>query len=511
MKKRLREIIKNFVGKKILVIGDIMLDGYFQGHSERISREAPVPIVDVEKVYEVPGGAANTAVNIADMGASCRIMSIVGEDGNGRRLVSKLKNKGIGVEGILWDKTRKTLAKRRVMADGQMVARYDFGEKSCLTRIQERSVVKNLKGSFPEADAVIISDYDYGFLTDRVKEEIERLQKKHKKILVVDSKRPSKSKIIGTTMIKPNFQEALELIGESQDSTPQDRVRYVEESKEKLLKASNSQFVAITLDKDGTVAFGKEEGVFKIKTRPQRNVNSVGAGDVFTSTATLTLCSGGSFREAAKLASLAAEISLNEEGTTTCKREDLEDKVAYNGKIVKNRVSLAETVKFYKENCKRVVFTNGCFDIIHPGHVQILKRAKSFGDILIVGVNSDKSVKKLKGPERPINKFEDRAQVLAGLASVDFIIEFGEDTPINLVKVIKPDVFVKGGDYTRETLPEAKYVERFGGVVKIINRIGDKSTSNIVERIKEISQEEGQRGLSSYYINYFGHGRKQQD
>jgi D-beta-D-heptose 7-phosphate kinase/D-beta-D-heptose 1-phosphate adenosyltransferase len=320
---------------------------------------------------------------------------------------------------------------------------------------------------------------------------LAELQNRYPHLVVVDSKRLFEFRKINITAVKPNYKEALSLLGVERPvaDTKNGRVKQMEQEGKRLLELLSTQILVITLDHDGALVFEQGQVPYRTYAKQQPNSKAAGAGDTFVSALTLSLASGLVTENAAELASAAASIVVNKDGTSACYADELRSFFSTGEKVVTDVFQLAGRMASYRRDNKQVVFTNGCFDILHRGHINYLNRAKSQGDILIVGVNSDEGVRRLKGPSRPINSLEDRAQILAALSCVDHIVPFDADTPHDLIRVIKPDIFVKGGDYTRETLPEASLVEELGGEVRILPYLDDHSTTGIIEKIRKLYAE----------------------
>ena len=303
-------------------------------------------------------------------------------------------------------------------------------------------------------------------------------------MVVVDSKRPQAFHSINITAIKPNYEEALQLLGLKKVCDDAERVHQMEEQGRKILDFTGAQIAAVTLDHKGALIFHHgDDTPYRTYAKPEPNSRAAGAGDTFVSALALSLASGAHVENAAELASAAASIVVSKNGTAACFAEELRDNFSTSEKFVTDVFQLAARVASYRRAGRKIVFTNGCFDILHRGHITYLNRAKALGDVLIVGLNSDDSVRRLKGPNRPINSLEDRAQILAALSCIDHIVSFNSDTPRELIRVIRPDIFVKGGDYTRQTLPEASLVEELGGDVEILPYLENHSTTSIIERI----------------------------
>ncbi|GAL85960.1 nucleotidyltransferase [Sporocytophaga myxococcoides] len=478
------DLIRSFEGKKILIIGDAILDTYIKGNSERLSREAPVPIINVEEQIHECGGAANTAINCAALGAMVIFLTVLGNDNDGKVLIDILKSNNVNTDYILQDKNRSTISKRRVTASSSILLRIDEGNTDAISSENESSLAERINKVYPSVDAVILSDYGYGILTGEVIQHLQELKSNNEKIFIVDSKDLRRFKSIHPKAVKPNYEETLNLLNLPK-ITNRSRIKQVSAKGQSLLEVTGSQAVISTMDADGSILFENGKEPLWIKAIPGENKNAIGAGDTFISAMALSFCCKDDAKIALEIASAAASIVVQKEGTCSCSAEELIIYFSENPKYVSSLLSLAGKIKILKASGKKIVFANGCFDILHKGHIDLLNKAKSFGDILIVGLNSDESIKRLKGNDRPINSLDDRISVLSGLASIDFIIPFEEDSPSKIIEEIKPDVFVKGGDYKTKIIPEASLVNQFGGEVKVISFVEDKSTTNIINKIKD--------------------------
>jgi D-beta-D-heptose 7-phosphate kinase/D-beta-D-heptose 1-phosphate adenosyltransferase len=473
-------IIDSFSGLNVLVIGDAMLDVYLDGSVERVCREAPVAIVDVGSITRSPGGAANTAANIRSMGGHVVFLSVTGDDYEGMLLRAALEAADVPVCDLVTERGRATLAKNRVVAGSQIVMRFAQGGTSPIDRESEREVTRRLSAIFPTVDAVLVSDYGYGVLTPPVIDHLGRLQAANPRTLVVDSKHLLGYRSCNVTSVKPNNDETLRLVGLPPNATPEDICAHGD----RILHLTGARIAAVTLDAQGALFFEEGGTPYRTHAHPAHKARATGAGDTFASAMTLTLALGENAAAAAEIASAAAAVVVSKEGTTTCSARELREYFRLDGKCLGGLGQLAERVASHRKRGMRIAFTNGCFDIIHRGHVDYLSSAKALADVLIVGVNSDPSVRRLKGPGRPINGLRDRVRVLAALSSVDHVIAFDEDTPAEVIKVVRPDVFIKGGDYTSETLPEAPLVRDLGGRVEILPYSEEHSTTGIVGRIR---------------------------
>ena len=488
MAATLSELLERFAGMRVLVIGDAMLDIYTRGVSRRICPEAPVPIIDVVDEQFHAGGAANTAANLASLGARVTFLSATGADCPAESLLALLNERGIETAPVCRSQHRRTLVKHRILADAQMVVRYDQGHGQPLAADVEQCLLDALDCYAAGCDAVVVSDYGYGVLTPRV---IERLgQLRTGTIVAVDAKDLTRYAAIRPDLAKPNCREALKLL-DLDGPRACERIDAVAAQAEVLLDKTNARLVAVTLDRDGCLCLERGLDPLRIAAPPCSHPRVAGAGDTFLSAMTLALAAGADTAQAAQLANLAASVVVERDLTATCSVEDLRDRLTGDLHPHTDLARLARLLEQERQRGRRIVLTGGCFDILHRGHVSYLQQARELGDLLVVGVNTDESIKRLKGPERPINTLVDRLGVLAALDCVDYLIAFDEDTPHRLIEAIRPDVFVKGGDYTRETLPEASLVEQLGGVVKFLPLVADRSTTNIIRRIRRDGQGAG--------------------
>lgn len=481
-------VVADFAGLNVLVVGEAMLDSYLNGPPGGICREAPVPIVTVGERRDEPGGAANTAVNVSALGARVAFLSIIGADLEGRLLREALRVRGVYTEYVMTHTGRRTIAKHRVTADGQLLVRFDQGTLDPLDGETEEALLEDLGALFVRADAVIVSDYRGGIMTPRVIERLAELQAQSRRLLVIDAKDLSQYRTVGASAVKPNYGEALRLL-DLPPAVGRRRAEDIMRHGERLLAQTGAQIAAVTLDTDGAVII--EQGLAPRCTSGRRVPPSrtAGAGDTFISTFALALAAGAPTAQASDIAAAAAGLGVGKEGTVSCTAEELCAYFHGGAKYIEDEARLGECVRRHRGAGRRIVFTNGCFDLLHPGHVAYLEAAKSLGDVLIVGINSDASVRRLKGENRPINRLDDRAQVLAALSCVDHVVPFEGDTAADLVRAIRPEVFVKGGDHSRETLPEAPVVEAQGGTVHILPYLDDRSTTRVIERIRAGTKE----------------------
>ena len=480
----LRSVIDSFAGIRALVIGEAILDSYLSGPGRGLSREAPVPVVDVSDRTDAPGGAANTAANVRAVGAQVTFLSVIGDDPDGMRLKRELQARGIPTDDLLVDPGRRTLAKHRLMASGQMVARFDQGSTDPITSATEAPFAKRLVERWSETDVVIVSDYRYGVMSEGVRRAIAELREGDDHPLVVDARDLRSYSSTRPTAVKPNYEEAVALLELPAVEGTRARIEQIQGCGDRLLDLTGARIAAVTLGADGAVVFERGRAPYRTFTRPTQNSRATGAGDTFVGVLGLSLAAGADTDEAADLASAASAVVVGKEITSVCSAAELKRYVAAETKYISGAIGLRQLAQSLHQERKRIVFTNGCFDILHRGHIAHLAQAKTLGDVLVVGLNTDDSVRRLKGRGRPINTLEDRVEILSALDSVDHIVPFGSDTPIDLIAALRPHLYVKGGNYTKESLPETQMVERLAGEVVILPLISDSSTSSIVERIR---------------------------
>lgn len=472
--------IRSVFVPNILVIGDMMLDHYLWGKCERISPEAPVQVIDVQRESTVLGGAGNVVNNLLALGAHVSVASVVGDDANGAELLQILTQQGASTQGIVIQKGRKTSKKSRLIASHQQVVRYDSESKDPVDVASENALLTFYKNALEKVDLVILSDYGKGVLTYNVTcKAIELAQKFHKTILV-DPKGEDYRKYSGATLITPNKKEAS--LATKIDIVDDESLQKAG----KLLKESlNLKYALITLSEDGMAIFG--ESFLKMPTVAREVYDVTGAGDTVLAALGYALSCGKSIEEAASFANSAAAVVVGKLGSATVSLDEIDvyEHSLRSAKAPSKIKTKEEMLHFLqgKQN-QKIVFTNGCFDILHVGHVKYLETAKSFGDMLIVGLNSDDSIKRLKGSDRPINPLDDRAYILASLESVSFVVPFEEDTPLNLISAIKPDILVKGADYEGKEVVGSEIAKE----VRLVTFVEGKSTTHMIQRVRADTQ-----------------------
>ncbi|MPZ13116.1 MAG: D-glycero-beta-D-manno-heptose 1-phosphate adenylyltransferase [Chloroflexi bacterium] len=483
MSAELARLLRSFRELNVLVIGESMLDSYLTGRARRLSPEAAVPIVSLDGCTSAPGGAANTAANVAALGARVTLLSVVGDDPEGRELRHLLGERGVCDGQIRTDSARRTIAKRRVMAGSQMLVRLDEGSTEALSRETRDWLLLALGRLFAQHDAVIVSDYGYGVIGAEGIEALAELQTACPRVLVVDAKQLGAYRMVGATVAKPNFAQAMQLLRDQALPEGPGRADAIARTADRILDAAGASIVVVTLDCDGAILLSRDRPPYRAIARSVPRTPAAGAGDTFASALALALAARADPIVAVEIASAAAAVVVAKSGTATCSVGELRRHVVPGGKLVPDVSHLRRLVADYRRDGCRIILTNGCFDILHRGHVSYLNAARALGDVLIVGVNSDDGVRRLKGPGRPINRLEDRLEVLAALSAPDHVAVFDEDTPVELIRAVRPDVFAKGGDYTVEDLPEAELVEQLGGTVRILPFVEGYSTTDALQRI----------------------------
>jgi D-beta-D-heptose 7-phosphate kinase/D-beta-D-heptose 1-phosphate adenosyltransferase len=479
--KKFKSIVEKFKGKKILVIGDLMLDEHIWSKVGRISPEAPVPVAEVMKITHVPGGCGNVAANIAAMGGTPILVGLIGKDSSGEKLKSALKKANISTKYIIQTAERPTILKSRIIAASQHMVRVDREKKEHISQNLYKRILASIKKIIPQADGIIISDYKKGILTPKVCKEIISQANKYKIPVSVDPKGKDYSKYRSVTIITPNAKEAQEASGVKIENEND-----LAKAGKVLLRKTNTKHILITRGKDGMSLFSQNGNHLHVPAVPREVFDITGAGDTVISALTISMACKAQTKDVVYLANLAAAISVGKIGTQAVSKKEIIDALDEKDpgiRKIKSRKEIAKISQKAKEENAKIVFTNGCFDILHLGHVRYLKEAKKLGDILIVGLNSDSSVRKLKGNSRPYIPENERAEILASLEYVDYVTIFSELRPDKLIETVRPDVHVKGGDYKIEELPERKVVKSLRGEIIIIPPIAGRSTTSLIDKI----------------------------
>lgn len=475
--------LSRFPNLRVTVAGDAILDTYVKGHVDRVCREAPVPVVTVDGRAHYCGGGANTAINVAALGAATSFVSVIGDDENGDRLRRLLRRNGVRTTGLIRDSGRSTLTKTRITADSAILARTDEGSVGPICRGTEKELFRRIAREWKDSDVVILSDYEYGPFTENVIAAARELRRTLPAILIVDSKWPGKFRSLEPDGVKPNYREFLQMTGRSPVNGAE-RVEQVIEAQDEIRELTGARHSVISLDADGVVLIRQSGPVCHFPVKSEQARNTIGAGDTFVSALALALGAGASPRRAVGIACAASRIALEREETTHCTLASLREALMPEEKYFEDAHPLAARLKELKEQGKRIVFANGCFDLLHSGHTGLLHRARLLGDVLVVGLNSDKSIRRTKGGNRPVIPLQDRIDLLSELQSVDYITAFEEDDACRLVREIRPDILVKGSDHSPERIPEAAVMKEMGKEVKILPVNTNQSVSGIIRKIR---------------------------
>jgi len=488
MYEKLLKIVTSLGSPKVLVVGDFMLDVYTYGDALRISPEAPVPVLKVCNVEYSCGGAGSVAANLAALGAAPVCLGVIGDDLNGKILTEKLSETGADISGLFTESDRPTISKQRLIGlaqhrHRQQLIRMDQESTEPLTGKQNEKILSAYKEKLKHADIICLQDYNKGLLSALLCKEMIQLAKQAKKKVLVDPSVTSDySKYVGATLITPNRKEACSTVG-FEIKTEVDAARAAEE----LFIELNLEAVVITLDKEGAYLKTEAESDI-ISTRPRSVYDVTGAGDMVLATLAITLAAGCDYKTAVQLANISGGIEVEKFGTATVTVEEIVGEIASQNQDAMGKIrqigQLVNELEWHRRQKRTIVFTNGCFDVIHRGHIEFLKFCKSQGDIVVVGLNSDNSVKTIKGPDRPINNQHDRGEVLAAMDTVEYITIFDEPEPLNLIKKVKPDILVKGQDWKNKGVVGQEFVESCGGKVVLAPLVEGKSTTATIEKMK---------------------------
>ncbi|MFK7794921.1 MAG: bifunctional D-glycero-beta-D-manno-heptose-7-phosphate kinase/D-glycero-beta-D-manno-heptose 1-phosphate adenylyltransferase HldE [Gammaproteobacteria bacterium] len=458
----------------VLVVGDVMLDRYWHADANRISPEAPVPVASITDTNDRAGGAANVAQNISSLGSRVTLLGVIGEDQEGEVLKTILQTQNINTD-LVSNSSIRTTSKIRIVSRNQQLIRLDFDDKanSCTAEVE-----KAFSASVEASSIVILSDYGKGVLSD-AQAIIQVAQAKNKKV-IVDPKGTDFSKYKNASVITPNYSEFCAVVGEC------DSEQDVYQKAQALCVENNFEALLVTRSEKGMTLVMRDGTVTNFPAQMREVYDVTGAGDTVISAFAMSLATDGDFKQAAHVANVAASIVVGKFGAATVSAEELtHGMLSYecpDSKLVSSDF-LIKRIEDAHAKKQTVVFTNGCFDVLHKGHANLLREASTFGDMLVVALNSDESVRGLKGDDRPINNLQDRAEMLSYFSSVDWVVSFDDDTPEALIKSLNPDVLVKGGDYEPDSIVGADHVQKRGGAVKIIPFVEGYSTTSIISSI----------------------------
>jgi D-beta-D-heptose 7-phosphate kinase / D-beta-D-heptose 1-phosphate adenosyltransferase len=482
---------ERFEGRRILVIGDLMLDRYLWGEVHRISPEAPVPVFRVKKQSEVRGGAGNVVSNLIGLGAVASVIGVRGSDDSGRRLGLLLDQPNIRHLSIEC-RGRLTTTKIRVVSNGQQLIRLDEEEITPVNPDVVNEVTRRVDEASKEVEAIVLSDYGKGLLqSGGLAQAVITIWRDREIPVLVDPKGRDWERYCGATCITPNSQELAAYDGSSVENTYQLR-----SAMERTIGKLDISCLLVTRGASGMCLMPRSCVPLFIPTQARQVFDVSGAGDIVIATLALAVAAKIDFPDAARLANLAAGVVVGKVGTQPINRLELEAALRTSDTTLSGcfyiKIFTGETaaiqVDAWKANKEKIVFTNGCFDLLHPGHIHLLNRAKDLGQRLVVGLSADLSVKRLKGPDRPFLKEQDRASILGSLDCVDMVVLFDENTPENLIAMLKPDILVKGADYRMDQVVGREMVEFHGGKVRLVEVLPGYSTTSISKKVLRHSQ-----------------------
>ncbi|CAA7618545.1 Bifunctional protein HldE (Includes: D-beta-D-heptose 7-phosphate kinase; D-beta-D-heptose 1-phosphate adenylyltransferase) [Candidatus Terasakiella magnetica] len=468
---------------QVLCIGDAMLDRFVYGTVDRISPEAPIPVVFIERETAMLGGAGNVVRNLVALGAAPAFVSVVGDDTAGREVTRLVGEHGEIDPCIVVEPGRQTTIKTRFFASHQQLLRADRESRTKVSDAIRDQLLTRVDRLLDKAGVMVLSDYGKGVLAPPVAGELIRRAKAKGKQVVVDPKGTDYSIYAGATIVTPNRKELFEATG-----LPVDGDEAVVAAARHLIETCGIEAVLVTRSQDGMTLVTASGEIHHLPAQAREVFDVSGAGDTVVATLAAAIASGASLLEGAHLANVAAGIVVGKVGTAVAYAEEVvaalhhDDLTAGESKIV-TLSAACELADRWRRKGIKVGFTNGCFDLLHPGHVSILTQAKAACDRLVVGLNSDASVQRLKGPTRPVQSEASRATVLSSLATVDLVVIFGEETPLSLIETLRPDVLIKGADYTIATVVGAEQVQSWGGKVVLAELVNGQSTTNTIKRM----------------------------
>jgi len=490
------DVVQRFRGLRVLVIGDAMLDSYLEGTAARICSEAPVPVVRKLAEERVPGGAANVAANLAALGAEVFLLGATGDDPAGQLLRAALRDRDIDDSWLVTDARATTLHKLRILANGQYIVRFDEGGDGQYGRTTRQSLQAALDHIYPSCDLVVLSDYNYGVISDALLGEIRRLREGMPLLLAVDTKKLVRFREVGATIITPNHLEARVAAGLSTDDADVHDIHATMRVGRRLIEAIDTEHLAITLGAEGVCLINRCGQARHLPGHPVPHVSDVGAGDSFLAVIALAIASGAQAHQSARIAIEASCVAAGKRRTSTVSLQELLQRISLQAHIAEPRGvdrelgSLVAALDTARAAGQTVVFTNGIFDLLHAGHVEFLRRARQLGDLLVVGVNSNRTTRLLKGVNRPLNDERNRLALVRALEPVSHALLFDDEEPSAIIRALQPDIHVKGGDYAGIELPEADAVAEVGGRIVILPLAGASDARQLIERISVLEGDE---------------------
>ncbi len=483
---------------RALVVGDFMLDQLVYGDAERLTNDAPVPVLTARRTVETPGGAANVCMDLVAMHAKVRCFGVMGDDREADLLVKVLKESGVETDGLVRDPLRPTTVKRNLIGlaqhrHPQKMFRVDFESRKPLPDEVVDRIVEAFTAALPEADVVAIEDYNKGVCCPNLcRRVIDAARDAGVPILIDPASIDDYAKYAGCTAITPNRTEAERATGLTTltEGNTDDRAAHNAALAKRLAAQLDCEAVVLTLDRDGALLLEKGKDPCAVPTIARQVYDVTGAGDMVLAALMAARANGIDWPDSVRFANAAAGLEVEVFGVQPIPFERIYHSVLVQAKeLIGKRRTLDEArieVEAARREGKTIVFTNGCFDIIHAGHIALLRKAREQGDLLVIGLNSDDSVRRLKGPERPVHHEDDRVTVMSELESVAIVIVFDEDTPLRLIEGLRPDVLVKGADYTKSQVVGADFVESYGGEVALVDLLEGRSTTGAIQRIRSV-------------------------
>lgn len=483
-RKAVESLFSHAAEIRCLVVGDLMLDEYLWGKAERISPEAPVQVVDVLREELRLGGAGNVVNNLVALGAQVSVCSVIGDDQNGWSLLKEFGRRNVATDAIFLDPGRRTSRKTRVVAANQQIVRIDRESREALPAAFEKRICDWVAAHIREFQVIVLSDYSKGVLTPAVIAAIVSLAAETGLPVLVDPKGNDYIRYSGATLLTPNRKEA-----EAASGIAIRDAASLTQAANAIMDTAGLRHLLITRSEEGMSLFSKGEEAVHIPTVAREVFDVSGAGDTVLAALAVGMAAGCGMAEAARLANVAAGIAVGKLGTSIVTPQEIIEVVSLShhdsDSKIKSRDVLALLIAAEQAKGKQVVFTNGCFDLLHAGHVKYLQKARGLGDLLVLGLNSDASVRRLKGEKRPLINEDERAHILAALYCIDYVTIFDEDTPLELIKSLKPQILAKGGDYSLDGVVGRDIVEQYGGRVELVSFVDGKSTSNIIDKVLE--------------------------
>ena len=476
--------IAKFNKTRLLVIGDLMIDEYVWGDVDRISPEAPVQVVAVQNQDYTLGGSGNVINNLITLGARAAVLGVVGKDTDGKLLIDQLDAIGADTGGVIQIQGRHTTKKTRIIAEHQQVLRVDRETKKQVSSQTLNRLIKNAENIIPDIDVILVSDYGKGLLNRSMIKSLVQIAKAHGKTVIADPKGLDFSKYTGVDLLTPNRKEASLASGREITDT-----ETLTEVGRHLLVKSGIEKLLITCGKDGMVLFEKDHIPFKIDTIAREVYDVSGAGDTVLAVIGLAIAAGHPFREAVSLANTAAGIVVGKIGTAAVSQKELLEalKLSAGAPTPKHKIlkEISELCRKLQKRGKRIVLTNGCFDLLHVGHIKLFSDSKNLGDVMIVALDDDDSVRRLKGPSRPVIGAAERVRILSALDSVDHVLVFATSDLDKVIESIRPDILTKGSNYDSEKVLGRDIVEGYGGRVELIPVTAGISSTQIINAIKK--------------------------